>query len=67
MGSFKKNIGILLIIIGALLLIVPVIVPAAVDALDYNAYTISGVVLVLLGLIGHIFLNKYLPLDGDDE
>jgi hypothetical protein len=34
MGSFKKNIGVLLVLLGAILLILPTIIPAMVDALD---------------------------------
>jgi len=65
MGSFKKNIGVLLVLLGAILLILPTIIPAMVDALDENPYTIAGVALIIIGLIAHILLNKYLPLDDE--
>ena len=63
MGSFKKNIGILLVILGAVLLILPNLISPLGDLLDQNPYTVGSVVLVIAGLIVHIWLNKVLPLD----
>lgn len=65
MNSFLKNLGVLLIIVGALLLILPSLIPAMVDLLDYNAYTVTGCALVIVGFFAHILLNKYLPLAAD--
>lgn len=63
----KKSIGVIAVIVGALLLLLPVLVPAMVDLLDQNAYTTIAAILVIGGLIAHILLNKYLPLEGEDE
>lgn len=67
MNSFLKNLGVLLIIVGALLLILPTLIPAMVDLLDYNAYTVAGAVLVIIGFLAHIIFNKYLPLTTDGQ
>ncbi len=67
MGSLKKNAGILLIVLGALLLVLAAIIPALGDLVDYNWFTAGCAALVIIGLIGHILLNKYLPLDDAKE
>ena len=51
--SFLKNLGIILVVLGALLAILGTIIGSAV--------------LVVIGLLCHIFLNKYLPLDDECE
>jgi hypothetical protein len=53
-----KNLGIILIIIGALLLVLCAIVPPMADLADQNWYTIGSLVLIIVGLIAHIFINK---------
>lgn len=58
-----KNLGIILICLGALLLIltypafkfIPAIVP---DMADQNLYTWGGAALTIVGLITHIIVNK---------
>ena len=61
----KKNIGVLCVILGAILLLLPVFISPMVDVLDYNVYATIAFILIVGGLIAHIFLNKYLPLDGE--
>lgn len=61
----KKNLGILLIIIGAVLQIIATCIPAMGDLLDYNLYTAGAVVLIIAGLLLHIFINKKLEVDED--
>lgn len=61
----KKNLGVLAVILGAVLLLLPVFISGMVDVLDYNIYATIAFVLIVGGLIAHIFLNKYLPLDED--
>ena len=57
----KKNIGILLIVLGALLLIISALVPGCGDLADQNWYTWgSFIVLIVGGLITHIIVNKKL-------
>lgn len=63
----QKFIGVLAVILGAVLLILPVFIPSMVDVLDNNVYATIAAILVVGGLIAHIFLNKYLPLEGEDE
>ena len=54
-----KNLGIILIIVGALLLILSALVPGLGDLADQNWYTWgSFIVLIVGGLITHIILNK---------
>ena len=53
-----KNLGIILIIIGALALILTMVVPPMADLADQNWYTIGGFVLIFAGLIAHIVINK---------
>ena len=54
----KKNLGIFLIILGALLLILCALVPAMGDMADQNWYTWGSVVIIIAGLLTHIFVNK---------
>lgn len=53
-----KHLGIILIILGALLLILCAAVPALSDLADNNIYTVGSLVLIIVGLIAHIVLNK---------
>lgn len=55
-----KNLGICAIILGALLLVLTMVVPAMADLADQNWYTISSLVLIIVGFFAHIFLNKYM-------
>ena len=52
-----KNLGIILIILGAILLVLTV-VPAMADLADQNWYTVGSLILIISGLIAHIFINK---------
>ena len=54
----KRNIGIILIILGALLQILCATVPFMADLADQNWYTWGSVVLIVAGLLTHIFVNK---------
>lgn len=62
-----KNIGLLLTLIGAVMLIVPTVINSCSTLVDYNAYTVSAAALVVIGILVHIILNKFLPLDGDEK
>lgn len=53
-----KHLGIILIVLGALLLILSAAVPALSDLADNNIYTVGSLVMIIVGLIAHIFLNK---------
>ena len=66
-NSQKKNIGIALVVLGAVLLILATIIPALGDLLDQNIYTAGSAFLVIAGIIVHIWLNKKLPLDDEPE
>ena len=55
-----KNLGIILIIVGALLLILCALVPAMGDLADQNWYTWGNFFLIVVGLITHIVVNKKL-------
>ncbi|NLV52141.1 MAG: hypothetical protein GXY64_02605 [Bacteroidales bacterium] len=54
----KKNIGIFIIMLGALLLILCALVPFMSDMADQNWYTWGSLSLIVVGLLTHIFLNK---------
>ena len=58
--TMKKNLGILLIVLGALLLILCAFVPFMGDLADQNWYTWGSMLLIVAGLLTHIFMNKKL-------
>ena len=60
MNKFLKNLGIALIILGAILLVLPMIVTSMADLADYNWYTVGNLGLIIVGLISHIAINKSL-------
>lgn len=62
MNSLLKYLGVILVILGAVVLVLGALVPAMSELLDYNGYTATGMALIVVGLLAHIFLNKYLPL-----
>ena len=54
-----KNLGVILVIVGALLLIICALpVQALSDLADQNWYTVGSFVIIIIGLIAHIVLNK---------
>jgi hypothetical protein len=63
MNKFLKFLGITLIIIGAILLILPmlpIVGTSMADLADENWYTVGNLALIIIGLISHITLNKKL-------
>lgn len=54
----KKNIGILLIALGAILLILCSLVPFMGDLADSNLYVWGNFVLIIAGLCTHIVMNR---------
>lgn len=63
MNKFLKFLGITLIIIGAILLILPmlpIVGTSMADLADENWYTVGNLALIIIGLILHITLNKKL-------
>ena len=54
----KKNLGIFLIVLGALLLILCAFVPFMADLADQNWYTWGSLFIIIAGLLTHIFMNK---------
>ena len=50
----KQNIGIILIVLGTLLLIVSYFA----DLVDYNFYNIGALVLIIAGIVAHIYVTK---------
>lgn len=57
-----KNIGTIMALIGAIMLILPTLVSSLSELVDYNTYTIVASLFVVGGIIAHIILNKRLPL-----
>lgn len=56
--EFLKNLGVILIVIGAVLLALGAFVFR--DMIDYNWYTCGSFILMIIGLIAHIVINKYI-------
>ncbi len=50
----KKNLGVCLIVLGALLLIISYFV----DFKDYNWYNVSALIIIIAGLLTHIYVTK---------
>jgi hypothetical protein len=60
MGSNIKNYaGAIMALVGAVLLILATFVPALSDMCDQNWYTFGSFILIILGLIAHVVVNKY--------
>ena len=60
MNKYLKFLGIALIILGAILLVLPMIVIPMADLADHNWYTVGNLGLIIVGLISHITINKSL-------
>lgn len=52
----KQYLGIFIIVLGALLLIVSYFA----DLVDFNFYNVGALFLIILGIITHIVVTKYL-------
>ncbi|MBR3857938.1 MAG: hypothetical protein IKM68_08185 [Bacteroidaceae bacterium] len=50
----KQNLGIILIVLGALLLIISYFA----DLVDYNFYNIGALVIIIAGIVTHIVITK---------
>lgn len=50
----KQNLGILLIVLGALMLILSYFV----DLVDYNFYNIGALFIIIAGIVTHIVVTK---------
>jgi len=50
----KQNLGIILIVLGALLLIVSYFA----DLMDYNFYNMGALLLIIAGIVTHIVITK---------
>lgn len=53
-----KNLGLILIFIGALAIILCAFVPQMSDLANQNWYTFGSAGVVIIGLITHIIVNK---------
>ena len=60
MNKYLKFLGIALIILGAILLVLPMLITPMADLVDYNWYTVGNLALIIIGLILHITLKKKL-------
>lgn len=50
----KKNLGIILIVLGALLLILSYVL----NLEDYNFYNVGALLIIIAGIVTHIFVTK---------
>lgn len=54
-----KNLGLILLVIGAVLLILPMALQDVMgDLADQNWYTIGSVALIFLGMVAHVVIKK---------
>ncbi len=60
MGSDLKNyVGAIMVLLGAVLMILATFIPAMADLCDQNWYTMGSLVLIILGIIVHVVINKF--------
>ncbi|MCH5168912.1 MAG: hypothetical protein J1F27_04660 [Prevotellaceae bacterium] len=52
--NYKKNLGLILIVLGALMLILSYLV----DLVDYNFYNIGALIVIIAGIVTHIIVTK---------
>ena len=52
--NLKQNLGIILIVLGALMLIISYFA----DLTDYNFYNIGALIIIIAGLVTHIVMTK---------
>ena len=61
MGKNILNyVGVIMVMLGAVLLIAAMFIPAMYDCCDQNIYTAGSFVLIFLGIVAHVVINKYL-------
>ncbi len=60
MEKVLKNLGLALVILGAVLLSLTMLVPAMADLADENWYTFGSMIMIVVGLLAHINFNKHL-------
>ncbi len=54
MKEFAKNIGVLVMVIGVLILAIPFLL----NGMTYNPTLLIGLIIVIEGFLGHIFVNN---------
>ncbi len=52
--TMKQNLGIILIVLGALMLIISYFA----DFVDYNFYNIGALLIIIVGIVTHIVMTK---------
>ena len=52
--DIKKNLGIILIVLGALLLILSYVFSLE----DYNFYNFGALLIIIVGIVAHIYVTK---------
>lgn len=61
MGNNILNyVGVFMVLLGALLMILAMFVAPMYDFCDNNLYTCGSLVLILLGVVAHVVINKYI-------
>lgn len=69
-NQIKKNInmgknilnyvGVIMVLLGAVLMILAMFVAPMSDLSDQNWYTVGSLSLIILGIVAHVCINKYL-------
>ncbi len=68
MGNDIKNyVGVILVLIGGLLMILAMLVPAMQDLCDQNWYTGGSMCLIVIGIIWHVVQNKFFSKDAKPD
>ena len=61
MGKNILNyVGVIMVLLGAVLMILAMFVAPMADLSDQNWYTVGSLVLIILGIIAHVCINKFL-------
>lgn len=68
MGNDIRNyVGVILVLIGGLLMILAMFVPAMQDLCDQNWYTGGSMALIVIGIIWHVIQNKFLSKEAKED
>lgn len=60
MGKNILNyVGVIMVLVGAVLMILAMFVAPMGDLCDQNWYTLGSLILIILGIIAHVVINKY--------
>ena len=59
-NKFLSYVGVLMVLVGAILMILAMFAVPMYDCCDNNLYTCGSLVLIILGVVAHVVINKYI-------